>query len=108
MGKIKNGLTVKTVESKKVPGYYADGSNLYLRVTNTLQKTWAFVYKRESKRSEIGMGSVDDLTLAEAREKRDYLNKQLKNGIDPLFEKKRLANETKAQKISVYEFSAMY
>jgi integrase len=104
MSSNKNRLTVKTVESKKVQGYYADGGNLYLRVTKTLQKTWAFIYKREGKRSEIGLGSVDDMTLAEAREKRDDLNKQLKLGVDPLFEKKRIANEDKAQRAKVMTF----
>ena len=104
MSNRKIGLTVKTVEHEKMPGYHADGGNLYLRVTKTLQKTWAFIYKRECKRTEIGLGSVDDMTLADAREKRDALNKQLKSGIDPLLEKQRLANESKAQRTKAMTF----
>jgi integrase len=110
MGNTKNRLTVKTVESKKVQGYYADGGNLYLRVTKNLSKTWAFVYKKNGKRSEIGLGSVDDMTLMEARNGKkgidgaDQLNALLKAGIDPLFEKKRLANEDKAQRAQAMTF----
>lgn len=112
MSKSKNILTVKTVEHKKTPGYYADGGNLYLRVSKTFKKTWAFIYKRDGKRTEIGLGSVDDITLAEARIKRDGdatngvrgLNELLRSGIDPLFEKQRLANEDKAQRAKFMTF----
>jgi integrase len=104
MGNSKNRLTVKTVESKKLPGYYADGGNLYLRVSKSMTKTWAFIYKREGKRSEIGLGSVDALTLAEAREKRGALTKQLNDAIDPLLEKQRLDNEAKARKAKFMSF----
>ncbi|WP_333877712.1 tyrosine-type recombinase/integrase [Methylobacter sp.] len=113
MSKSKNGLTVKAVEHKKTPGYYADGGNLYLRVSKTFKKTWAFIYKRDGKRTEIGLGSVDDITLAEARIKRDGdaangvrgLNELLRSGIDPLFEKQRQTNEDKAQRAKFMTFS---
>jgi len=113
MSKNKIGLTVKAVEHKKTPGYYADGGNLYLRVSKTFKKTWAFIYKRDGKRTEIGLGSVDDITLAEARIKRDGdaangvrgLNELLRSGIDPLFEKQRQTNEDKAQRAKFMTFS---
>ena len=100
------------MEHKKIPGYYADGENLYLRISKTFKKTWAFIYKRDGKRTEIGLGSVDDITLAEARIKRDGdvvngvrgLNELLRAGIDPLLEKQRLANESKAQRAKAMTF----
>lgn len=57
MSRIKNKLTAKGVIAKKVPGYYPDGGNLYLRVSATLAKTWAFYYKKNGKRTELGLGS---------------------------------------------------
>lgn len=104
MSRIKNRLTARTVESKKVPGYYPDGGNLYLRVSKNLTKTWAFYYKRDGKRTEMGLGSVADMTLEEARDERDKLLKQLRSGIDPLHEKQRLAHEVKAQKAKFMSF----
>lgn len=118
--KRKIGLTVKTVEHKKEPGYWADGKNLYLRVTRTtnkrlikqaedankpppINKTWAYIYKKDGKRTEIGMGSVDVMTLDEAREERDKYKKQLKVG-DPLREKKRQANEDRVQRAKMITF----
>ncbi|MDO9267652.1 MAG: tyrosine-type recombinase/integrase [Methylobacter sp.] len=111
MSKKKFGLTVKTVEHKKEPGYYADGNNLYLRVTNNLTKSWAFIYKRNGKRTEIGLGSVDDITLDDARNGKEgkdgayQLNALLKSGVDPLFEKQRQSNEDKAQRAKFMTFS---
>jgi integrase len=105
MSRLKNKLTDLGVKSQKIPGYYSDGGNLYLRVKKNLSKSWAFYYMREGKRIEMGLGSVNDVTLKEARIKRDGdpetstrgLNALVKAGIDPLFEKKRLADEAKAQ-----------
>jgi len=119
--KQKIGLTVKFVESnKREPGYYADGKNLYLRVTRTtnkrlieqtgkskphpINKTWVFIYKKDGKRTEIGLGSFDVVSLDKAREERDKYNKQLKTGIDPLDEKQRQANEAKAQRAKFMTF----
>lgn len=105
MSRIKHKLTAKTVEHKKVPGYYADGGNLYLRVSSNLTKTWAFYYKKEGKRTEMGLGSVSNLSLEQAREKATELRKQIASGIDPLGERQRQANENKAQRAKMMTFS---
>ena len=97
MSRIKNKLTVRAVETKKKPGYYSDGGNLYLRVSQNLTKTWAFYYKKDGKRTEMGLGSVSNVTLEQARENADILRKQLANGIAPLIERQRQNNERKAQ-----------
>ncbi len=95
MSRIKNKLTARTVETKKTVGYYSDGGNLYLRVTASLSKTWAFYYKKEGKRVEMGLGSVSNITLEQAREKAATLRKQIATGIEPLIEKQRLESERK-------------
>jgi ElaB/YqjD/DUF883 family membrane-anchored ribosome-binding protein len=45
----------------------------------------------------MGLGSVANMTLSEAREKAAELRKQLSNGIEPLTEKKQLENERRLQ-----------
>lgn len=104
MSRVKNKLTVRTVETKKAPGYYSDGGNLYLRITKSLSKTWAFYYKKDGKRVEMGLGSVDVMTLEQARDKADGLRKQLAGGIDPLSERQRQASEDKAQRAKFMTF----
>ena len=104
MSRVKNKLTARTVQTKKAPGYYSDGGNLYLRITKSLSKTWAFYYKKDGKRVEMGLGSVDVMTLEQARDKADVLRKQLADGIDPLSERQRQANEDKAQRAKFMTF----
>lgn len=104
MSRIKNKLTARTVETKKAPGYYSDGGNLYLRVTKSLAKTWVFYYKKDGKRTEIGLGSFANVSLEQAREKAAELRKQIANGIDPLGERQRQANEDKAQRAKFMTF----
>ena len=101
---IKNKLTSRAIQSKKIPGYYSDGGNLYLRVSKELNKTWAFYYKKNGKRTELGFGSLNDISLEQARDKASELRKQLKNGVDPIEEKQRIANEIKAKKAKYITF----
>jgi len=105
MSRIKNKLTARTVETKKAPGYYSDGGNLYLRVSQNLTKTWAFYYKKEGKRTEMGLGSFGNVSLEQAREKAAELRKQIANGIDPLGERQQQENERKAQRAKMMTFS---
>jgi integrase len=104
MSRIKNKLTARTVETKKVPGYYSDGGNLYLRVSPNLTKTWAFYYKKDGKRTEMGLGSVSNLSLEQARERASELRKQLATGIDPLSAKQQREAERKAERAHFMTF----
>ena len=73
MARTANRLTTKTVESlakaDTKPGLYADGASLYLQVTGKTGRSWLFVYKWRGKRTELGLGSLQDVTLAKARVK---------------------------------------
>ena len=104
---ITKKLTTRSVETKKVAGYYSDGDRLYLKITPTLTKSWVFIYRQGKKRTELGLGTFADVTLAEARDGsfkdgkliKDgavQLNNLLKAGVDPLIERQRLDNERKA------------
>ncbi|MGZ4995977.1 MAG: tyrosine-type recombinase/integrase [Methylobacter sp.] len=104
MSRIKNKLTARTVETKKTPGYYSDGGNLYLRVSKNLTKTWAFYYTKDGKRTEMGLGSVSNITLEQAREKATELRKQLASGIDPLAQRQQQEADRKAQRAKMMTF----
>jgi hypothetical protein len=58
-------LSAKSVEKAKEPGYYCDGG-LYLQVSKTLSKSWIFLYRRDGKSREMGLGSERDVSLAQA------------------------------------------
>jgi integrase len=83
-------LTVKAVEAKRHPGsrrsdvYFADGDGLYLRITPSGGKSWAFCYMLNRKSREMGLGPADVISLAEARAKVAEYRKLLVNRIDPI------------------------
>lgn len=76
-------LTAKSVERAK-PGRHADGLGLYLLVSKTGAKSWVLRVQVHSRRRDIGLGSLAELTLAEARDKARELRKVAKSGRDPI------------------------
>ncbi len=92
MAKSINRLTAISVKSATSPGRHADGGNLYLHVSKTGAKRWSFMYMRDGRQREAGLGSVDVVTLAVAREKARQMRELLDRGGDPIAarrEKKR-------------------
>ncbi|MBA3755291.1 MAG: tyrosine-type recombinase/integrase [Nitrosomonas sp.] len=51
-----------------LPGTHSDGGNLLLRVRESGSRSWVFRYKQNGRAIELGLGSNNDRTLAEARE----------------------------------------
>src|SRR5260370_30172776 len=77
-------LSAAKVKALKTPGNYLDGRGLYLQVRSETSKSWLLKYSIDKRAREMGLGSAFDFSLADAREKRDALRKQIKSGIDPL------------------------
>ncbi len=82
-------LTVKSVQAEWRPGVHADGDGLYLRVRETGTKSWLYIGMLNGKRREVGLGSIRDVGLAQAREKAGECRSALRAGIDPVVERKR-------------------
>jgi integrase len=86
------------------PGKYADGGNLYLQVrkstrsieTERVTKSWLFRYSRFGKDTWLGLGPYPDVTLSEARDLATRERKKMRQGIDPLTDKRarRIAART--------------
>src|SRR4051794_23222916 len=88
-------LSAARVKSEKRPGDYLDGRGLYLQVRNETSKSWLLKFALHKRPREMGLGSAFDFSLAEAREKRDALRKLIKQGIDPI-EQRRIDDAAKA------------
>lgn len=67
----------------------ADGGGLYLFVTKKGHKSWRFKYRFGSKEKRLVFGAFPEMTLADAREKRDEARRQVKDGKDPALVAKR-------------------
>lgn len=72
----------------------ADGSGLYLRVGPTLSKAWTFIYIRQKRRTELGLGKYPETTLLAARDKSRAMHDALTRGLDPKVEARREASPT--------------
>lgn len=91
MPKKAEGLTARKVDTIKTPGLFADGGGLYLQVTAAGAKTWIFRYSLAGRRRDMGLGSTSLVGLALAREKAQEARKLVKDGIDPIEDKKAQA-----------------
>ncbi|KAK0349385.1 hypothetical protein LTR94_033355, partial [Friedmanniomyces endolithicus] len=80
------------VRSAKTPGLHADGNGLYLQVYATGGKSWIYRYQIAKRSRDMGLGSLLDVSLAEARDLRDAARKLAKAGRDPI-EARRTAIE---------------
>jgi integrase len=104
MGRQVHRLSARAVETKKRPGYYADGGGLYLQVGLTLTKSWIFRYTLKARAHEMGLGSLLDVSLAQARAKASECRLKLADGIDPLTAKKERTLQARLDKASTITF----
>ena len=77
-------LTTKRLAKLTEPGRYGDGRGLYLQVTPAGVRSWLLRYERGGRERAMGLGSVADFTLDEARERARKARQLLADGIDPL------------------------
>ena len=68
--------------SGKIERFY-DQHGLYLELSAAGGKLWRWKYRFDGKEKRLALGAYPDVTLAQAREKRDDARKVLKNGVDP-------------------------
>ncbi len=60
-----------------------DGAGLYLLITPTGGKLWRFKYRFDKKEKKLAFGTYPEITLADARQRRDEARRQIAHGIDP-------------------------
>ena len=86
-----NRLSARRVDTEKRPGLHSDGGGLNLRVAqfekngeSWITKSWLFRYQLNGKERRMGLGSVQTVSLAEAREEAARWRKELRTGADPI------------------------
>lgn len=84
MNRTSKRLTVLKITHARTPGLLADGDGLYLQVSNASSRSWIFRYRRNGKQHDMGLGPLNAVSLASARQKAQECRTQLAEGIDPL------------------------
>lgn len=90
-------LTAVRVEKEKKPGLYSDGLGLYLQVRAGGAKSWIFRYRTNGKLRDMGLGSVNAVSLAQTREKAAACRSMRANGIDPIDAKRAERAKSRAE-----------
>jgi hypothetical protein len=82
-------LTKLAIDRLSTPGRYIDGDGLYLQVSKTGGRSWLLRYQLKHRPRFMGLGPVDRVPLAEARELAHAARRQLLAGIDPIEQRRR-------------------
>ena len=79
---------IRALKPKDKPYKVADFEGLYLTIKPTGSKLWHFKYRVDGKEKLLSNGIYPDVTLAQARAKKDEARALLANGHDPSEAKK--------------------
>jgi len=76
-------MKVQKAKSKDKPVTLFDGGGLFLMVTPTGGKLWRFKYRYDGKQKLLALGAYPEISLLDARQKREEARRQLAHDIDP-------------------------
>ncbi|OYQ41225.1 hypothetical protein CHU94_09000 [Rhodoferax sp. TH121] len=111
----RDRLTPLGIKRLTTPDLYHDGGGLYLQVSLSkrkaesasgpaINKSWVFRYRLQGKLRSMGLGSLNDLTLAEAREAARKLRQTVRDKRDPIDEREQRARELALQRATEVTF----
>lgn len=75
------------------PGYHFDGEGLFLQVTPDGKKYWRMACYLNGKRKQLSFGAYPKVSLAEARDERKKAQQLIRQGIDPVQQKKDILKQ---------------
>lgn len=78
-----NDVAVRKAKPEAKPYKLADGGGMYLEVMPNGSKYWRLKYRFQGKEKRLALGVYPDVSLAEARQRRDDARKLLANDTDP-------------------------
>jgi integrase len=88
MGRPLHKLNARAVATLKKPGRHGDGGGLYLSISKDGRRRWVFLFNNGGRLREMGLGSPQEVSLGEAREKAAAARKLRSEGLDPLNERR--------------------
>jgi integrase len=99
-------LSALKVRNLTAPGRYGDGGGLWLQVRRAERRSWLFRYKRQGRAHWMGLGPIEDVTLAEARELAREARRSLLQGDDPI--QRRRTDRAARAGVSFREVADLY
>ncbi len=76
-------IKIKKAKPKDKPVTLFDGGGLFLLITPTGGKLWRFKYRHDGKQKLLAFGSYPEITLQDARQRREDARRLLAHDVDP-------------------------
>lgn len=94
---------IKAAKGKDKDYKLSDEKALYLLVKPSNSKLWRMGYRHDGKQKTLSIGIYPEVSLAQARDRRDTARKQLAEGRDPGFIKKSAKSERQDELGNTFE-----
>ncbi|MGV8057116.1 MAG: tyrosine-type recombinase/integrase [Smithellaceae bacterium] len=78
-----NEMKVRKAKPQEKPYKISDSGGLYLHVTEKGSKLWRLKYRYDGKQKLLAFGSYPEISLQDARQRREDARKLLANDVDP-------------------------
>lgn len=99
-------VAVRNAKPGAKPVRMFDGGGLYLEVTPSGGKLWRLKYRFGGKEKLLALGKYPDVSLKDARERRDEARKLLANEVDPAENRKQQKTAKAARAANSFEVVA--
>ena len=78
-----NDTAIRTLKTPDKTMRYSDGGGLYLQITTKGSKLWRMAYRFIDKQKTLSFGKYPEVSLADARKRRDEAKVLIAKGLDP-------------------------
>jgi hypothetical protein len=82
VSRASNKLTALWIKKDLPPGLYGDGNGLYLQVSKQKTKAWVLRFMVAGRARKMGLGSVDRVSLVDARRKAAAAHSLIVDGVE--------------------------
>ena len=108
----KRAAELRVIEVKRLttPGRHGVGGvqGLYLNIADTGARSWILRVMVNGKRRHIGLGALEDVSLAEARDLAREMRKKIAVGTDPVEERKEARAAAQAEQKARVTFAEAF
>jgi integrase len=104
-------LTAALVRRQRTPGKYGDGRGLWLQIITPERRSWLFRYTLAGRERYMGLGSAQDVSLAEARDAAESARRLIRDGVDPIEHRRasrKVAIEARERTVTFAQAAAHY
>jgi integrase len=79
-----------------------DANGLYLSIAPSGARWWRLKYYFAGRERRTGLGSYPEVTIAEARQRRDDVRRLIRDGIDPLDQKREIIEAKQRERRAIF------